>query len=255
MLRVEHDGRETAYEHTAGAGPTLCCVHGSGATKAIWKAQRARLSYDVAALDLAGHGDSPDVDTSAGPATLSAYVDDLAAVVAALEADVVVGNSLGGAVIIQALLDEAIDVDRAVLIGSGAKLGVAEPLREWLRTDWDRAVSFLHDADRLFHDPSRALRETSEAAMRATGRAVTARDFLTCHAFDARGELAAIERPVLALTGVHDTLTPPRFHGYLARTVPDGRAALVPEAAHLSMLEAPSAVNTLLRAFIPRDEG
>ena len=56
--------------------------------------------FPVAALDLSGHGESDDVDAEPGYTALSAYVDDVLAVAEAVDADVLVGNSLGGAVLL-----------------------------------------------------------------------------------------------------------------------------------------------------------
>lgn len=250
MQTVDHHGRETAFAITAGVGPTLCCVHGSGGSRAVWKAQRARLDLSVAALDLAGHGDSPDVEITTGQDTLEAYVRDTLAVARKVEADILVGNSLGGAVVLATLLDHDSAIDGAILVGSGAKLGVSDPLRSWLEADWGQAVEYLHGTNRLFHDPPSHLRRLSLEEMRTVGQVVTRRDFLTCHDFDVRDRLSEIDVPVLALTGVHDTLTPPRFHAYVSANCTTARAALVPDAAHLSMLERPNAVNRLVTEFV-----
>lgn len=250
MQTVAHHGRETAFGITEGIGPTLCCVHGSGGSRAVWKAQRARLEHPVAALDLAGHGHTADVDVTAGEQALQTYVRDTLAVAEAVDADVLVGNSLGGAVVLAAILDHDPDIDAAILVGSGAKLGVAARLRSWLEDDWEEAVAFLHGTDLLFHDPPTELRALSEEGMHSVGRRITRRDFLTCHEFDVRNRLSEIPVPVLALTGVHDSLTPPRFHAYLSANCPTARAALVPDAAHLSMLERPGPVNRLVTEFL-----
>lgn len=252
MKTVAHHDRETAYETSGGAGPTLCCIHGSGGTRAVWKSQLARLDNPVVALDLTGHGDSSDLSVGAGTPARRVYVEDTLAVLEAVQADVLVGNSLGGAVALQALLEHDPDIEAMVLVGSGAKLGVASRLREWLADDWDQAVSFLHEPDRLLHDPDERLLETSQTAMRQVGREVTERDFLSCHEFDVRDRLSVVEVPLLAFTGEYDELTPPWFHTALAEGVPTGRAALVPEAAHLSMLERPAPVNRLLAEFSAR---
>lgn len=249
---VHHHGRETAYETSPGTGVGLCCVHGSGGTRAVWKALRARADRPVTALDLAGHGASADVETAAGAETLEAYVEDVAAVHRAADARVLVGNSLGGVVALQTVLSgpAALDVEALVLVGSGARLAVAGSLRGLLATDFERTVEVLHGPDRLFHDPPERLREVSVTGMHAVGSAVTERDFLTCHRTDLRDRLDAVDVPVLALTGVHDELTPPRLSAAVAAGVPDGRAALVPAAAHLSMLERPGRVRALLGWFL-----
>ncbi|MFC7165478.1 alpha/beta fold hydrolase [Halospeciosus flavus] len=251
---VDHDGRTTAFRRTArGAdGPPVLFVHGSGGSHRIWKAQLSRLSRDVpvVALDLSGHGDSDDVDTPPGEETLHAYARDVLAVAEETGASVLCGNSLGGAVVLRAVLDHGADPDALVLAGSGAKLTVADPLREWLDDDFERAVAFLHGEDRLFHDPDDRLLELSRDGMEAVGRAVTRRDFLSCHTFDVRDRLDEVTAPTLALTGEHDALTPPAYHEFLAEHVPDAEWTTVPDAAHLAMLENPTAFDEALLGFL-----
>ena len=255
MERVTHDDRATASRRfdRGGDGPTVCLVHGSGGTKDVWKSQ-ARLAdrFPAVAVDLSGHGDSDDVATPAGRETLDAYADDVVAVAEREGATVLCGNSLGGAVALWIALERDLALDGLVLAGTGAKLAVAEPLRDALADDFDRAVSLLHEPDRLFHDAPAEYVELSKASMRACGRAVTERDFLTCHAFDVRDRLDEIDVPALAVVGAHDGLTPPAYHEYLADGIPAGEWTELPGAAHLAMLERPAAFNDALAAFLDR---
>ena len=255
MNRISHDGRATAYRRfdRGGEGPTVCFVHGSGGTKDVWKSQ-ARLAdrFPGVAVDLSGHGDSDDVGTAAGPETLDAYADDVVAVAEATGATVLCGNSLGGAVALRVALDRDLGLDGLVLAGTGAKLGVAGPLRDALATDFDRAVSLLHAPDRLFHDAPAEYIDLSEAAMRACGREVTERDFLTCHAFDVRDRLDEVGVPTLAVVGERDELTPPAYHEYLAVEIRACEWTEISEAAHLAMLERPAAFNEALSGFLDR---
>ena len=248
METVTHHGRETAYRQRGDGGPSILFVHGSGATHGIWKAQLSRLAgdYTVTALDLSGHGESDDVDTEPGPETLDAYARDVLAVAEAVDADVLVGNSLGGAVVLTALLDHDADSTGVVLVGSGAKLAVHEDLRDLLTNDWERAIDTLHEPDRLFHDADDRYVTVSRQAMRDVGQSVTRRDYLSCHTFDVRDRLDEITYPFFALTGIHDELTPPDYHEFLAEHVPDGTWATVGGAAHLCMLETPEAFNEAL---------
>lgn len=254
MELVEHHGRSTAFRRSgrSDGGATLVFVHGSGGDHAVWKAQLARLAsdFEVVALDLSGHGDSEDVSTESGPQTLDAYTDDVLAVAEETDADVLVGNSLGGAVVQHLLLEREFEPEAAILVGSGARLAVLPDLLDWLESDFDRAVEFLHDGDRLFHDPDERYVAASTETMYDVGPAVTSMDFRTCNEFDVRDRLDEISVPVLAVTGEYDQLTPPRFHEYLAEEVPDGRWETIPDAAHLSMLERPVAFNGVLRSFL-----
>ena len=255
METVTHDGRTTAYRvRGGGSGTPALFVHGSGGTHAVWKSQLARLAGDrpVAALDLSGHGESEDIDTDPGPETLDAYARDVQAVAREVGAGVLVGNSLGGAVVLGTVFDHGASPEAAVLAGSGAKLTVLDDLRDWLAGEdggFDRAVEFLHGDDLLFHDPDDRELAFSKAAMRECGREVVERDFLSCHTFDVRDRLGEVDTPVFALTGEHDRLTPPEFHEHVAEHVQDGAWTTVDDAAHLSMLEAPERFNDALSDF------
>ncbi|SEW29667.1 alpha/beta fold hydrolase [Halobacterium jilantaiense] len=260
MQTVSHHGRTTAYRVRGdGAGAPALFVHGSGGTHAVWKSQLARLAGDrpVAALDLSGHGESEDIATDSGPATLDAYARDVLAVADAVDARVLVGNSLGGAVVLTAVLDHDASPDAVVLAGSGAKLTVLDDLRDWLAGedgDFSRAVEFLHGDDLLFHDPDDRELAFSKTAMRECGRAVVERDFLSCHTFDVRDRLGEVDVPVFALTGEYDRLTPPAFHEHVAEHVQDGAWTTVGDAAHLSMLEVPEEFNDALSEFLDSGE-
>lgn len=254
METVAHHGRETAYRAPDVAGVPVVFVHGSGADHRVWVRQYGRSDgpYAGVALDLSGHGDSADVDTPAGEETLTAYATDLAAVARTVDARVLVGNSLGGAVVLAAALEERVEVDGLVLCGTGAKLGVSDDLLATMAEDFDAFVDAAHARDMLFHDPAASTDAASREAMRAVGPAVTRRDFHICDRFDVRDRLDEIGTPGLAVTGEHDRLTPPRFHEYLAGELPDCECALVPEAAHLSFLERPDAWNERVDPFVRR---
>jgi len=251
MDGVTHHGRTTAYRDGDRDGPTACFVHGSGGTSEVWKSQ-FRLDARVVALDLSGHGESDDIAADPGYETLSAYVDDVTAVAREVDADVLVGNSLGGAVVMQTALERDLSLAGIVLAGTGAKLTVLDDLLRWLAEDFDRAVEWLHDPDRLFHDADEATLAVSRDAMEATGRAVTERDFRTSHEFDVRDDLGEIDVPGLAVVGEHDRLTPPWYHEVLAESIPDCDLAVLEDAAHLAMLERPDAFNATLATFVDR---
>ena len=258
METVSHHGRETAYEVSdrGGDGPPVCCIHGSGGAREVWKAQhRLADRTPVVTVDLSGHGDSDDIDATPGYPTLSAYADDVLAVAEATESRVLVGNSLGGAVALHVLLEREFSPDAVVLTGTGARLGVLEDLLSWLEDDFERAVEFLHGTDRLFHDPDPELRDLSTERMYECGQAVTNRDFRTCHVFDVRDQLGEIDVPVLAVCGEHDQLTPPWFHEYLADEIPDADLAEIEDAAHMAMLEQPAAFNEAVTSFLERTVG
>ncbi|RQG95857.1 alpha/beta fold hydrolase [Natrarchaeobius chitinivorans] len=253
MDAVTHHGRQTAYDVTSrsGAGPPLCCIHGSGGSRDRWRFQRRLADHaPVVSLDLSGHGESDDIDATPGYSTLSAYADDVLAVVDATESRTLLGGSLGGAVALHVLLERDVDLDGVILTGTGARLGVLDDLLTWLQTDFDRAVEFLHEPGCFFADPDPELRDRSVETMYECGQAVTRRDFLTCHTFDVRDRLEEIDVPTLVIYGTRDRLTPPWYHEYLADEIPDCDAVEISDVGHLSMLERPETFNDAVEGFL-----
>lgn len=253
MPSVRVDDRAIAYR-TADRGSgerSIVFVHGSGADRHVWKAQdRLARRYSLTALDLSGHGASDDIDREPGPATLDAYVRDVSAVCEAVDADVLVGNSLGGAVVLTAVLNRDVSVDAIGLVGTGAKLAVREDFRRQLAEDFTGAVEAFHRPNWLFASAPEELVEASRTTMLACGQAVTERDFLTCHTFDVRDRLDEIDRPALAVCGATDRLTPVSYHTYLAREIDRGVLSVIDDAAHLVMLERPDPFNRVLESFV-----
>jgi 3-oxoadipate enol-lactonase / 4-carboxymuconolactone decarboxylase len=65
--------------------------------------------------------------------------------------------------------------------------------------------------------------------------------------FDVRARLADIARPVLAVAGAHDPVTPPASLRHIADGVPDGRLVIVEDAGHQIPVEAPAVTAQLIR--------
>ncbi|MGE5198274.1 MAG: alpha/beta fold hydrolase, partial [Rhodospirillaceae bacterium] len=97
------DGVEIGYTH-AGSGPvSLIFIHGGLASRAFWAPQMAALAgaFRMAALDLGGHGSS---GRNRDDWSVAAFAGDVCAVAEALDLRhvVLVGNSLGGPVALEA---------------------------------------------------------------------------------------------------------------------------------------------------------
>lgn len=255
MGSVSHHGRSTAYRtfDRGGVGHTVLAVHGSGGSHRVWTPQsRVATDYPLVALDLSSHGESDGVSAQPGYETLSAYVDDVVAVAEAVDADVLLGNSLGAAVVLTALVERDLDASGIVLAGAGRRLPVPEDLLELAAANFPEAVEYLHTPDHLFHDADAETLDISRAALRETGQEVLDRDLRTAHTVDLRGQLSGIDVPALAVVGEYDRLTPPYFHEDLCVELPDCEMAVIDDAAHLAMLEAPAAFNDTLSDFLAR---
>jgi 3-oxoadipate enol-lactonase len=67
---------------------------------------------------------------------------------------------------------------------------------------------------------------------------------------DSTPDLAHIAVPVLLIAGEHDEVTPPDVAQEMERAIPRARAAVIPEAGHLSNLERPGVFSRALHDFL-----
>ncbi|MBZ5739464.1 bifunctional 3-oxoadipate enol-lactonase/4-carboxymuconolactone decarboxylase PcaDC [Nocardioides mangrovi] len=216
-------------------------------------------AFDVVAWDLPGHGHNRSVPEE--PFAMA----ELAAGVLAVVDDVLTqrgqprgpffyaGDSVGGAVGLQLLLDAPDRVVAAALLCTGAKIGTEESWTE--RIGSVRAsgtpVMVAGSAERWF-GPGFLEREPERggALLRALSDAVDEGYVQVCGAlaaYDVRAMLGQVKAPVLAVGGSHDVATPPASLQEIADGVADGRYVELEGVAHLAPAEAPGEVAALLR--------
>ncbi|MGN6722973.1 MAG: alpha/beta fold hydrolase [Marmoricola sp.] len=92
-----------------GAGPTIVLIHGIGHRRQAWRevVDLLRDDFDVIAIDLPGHGESPDIELDGRNAkdALRADLEELLTHLGVTN-PIVVGNSLGGLIALEAGADE-----------------------------------------------------------------------------------------------------------------------------------------------------
>jgi 3-oxoadipate enol-lactonase/4-carboxymuconolactone decarboxylase len=243
----------TATTFTEAPGRPLLLLGPSLGTSAesLWAACAGRLygRYHVVGWDLPGHG-------AAAPATGPFTIADLAREVLALadrirpgESFCYAGDSIGGAVGLQLLLDAPDRVGAAALLCTGARIG--EPAMwhdraKLVRAEGTEAV-VAGSRERWFAPgPAPASAEQLVAALRAADAESYAR---TCEAlaeFDVRDRLPEIAAPVLAVAGGYDRPTPPDSLRAIADGVLHGRLVVLDGVAHLAPAENPEVVAFLL---------
>lgn len=219
--------------------------------ESLWARCASRLygRYHVVGFDLPGHGRSAPAD---GPFT----IPDLAAEVLALadrlqpgERFLYAGDSIGGAIGLQILLDAPERVAAAALLCTGAKIG--EPAAWHERAELVRAKGtgavVAGSIERWFNPAfPPAGREPLLDALRATDDESYARCCEALASFDVRDRLSEIATPVLAVAGGHDKPTPPDGLRLIASSVRNGRLVVLDEIAHLAPAESPEVVAFLL---------
>ncbi len=236
-------------------GPSL----GTSAST-LWSACAGHLAdrFHVVAWDLPGHGSTHEA--APGDFDMADLAAGVLVVVDAVQAErgetagpfAYAGDSVGGAVGLQLLLDTPERVRAAVLLctsaGFAAFPGYVERART-VRASGTAAVVEL-SAQRWFgrgfldHHP-----EQGSALLHGL-QAVDDEGYAqTCEAiarFDVRDRLAEITQPVLAVAGSDDVATPPVQLEEIATGVRNGRLVVLDGVGHLAPAEEPSVVAKLL---------
>jgi 3-oxoadipate enol-lactonase/4-carboxymuconolactone decarboxylase len=219
----------------------------------LWQRCAEFLSSDfwVVGWDLPGHGGSDpaiEFDLAALGESVLAAAEQLSPAATFHYA----GDSLGGAVGLQLLLDAPGRVASATLLCTGARIG--EPAGWQERAAAVRAdgtESLLESAPGRWFGPGFADRSADIAKALLTDLAGThnASYAAACEAladFDVRARLHEISTPILAIAGAHDAVTPPSSLRHIATGVLHGRLVVLDRVAHLAPAEAPHEVAQLI---------
>lgn len=242
-------GSEQIYFIERGDGLPVIFVHGAGSSHLIWGAQARSLgeAARAIALDLPGHNRS----SGTGRDSIDAYRDLLCAFLDAfgVERAVIVGHSMGGAIVQSFALAFPDRVAALALIGTGARLRVLPALLDAespIFVDVLRKVtqeSFAAGADVV-------LVQKAEAQLLACDPYVVRGDYAACNAFDVMDRIGAIGVPTLILCGAEDRMTPPKYSEFLASKISGARLEVIANAGHQVMIEQPAAVNRALSQFV-----
>ena len=218
---------------------------------ACWGACAAFLSadFDIVAWELPGHG------SDRGPVSADLTIEDVAAgVLAEVEGPFLyAGDSVGGQVGLQLLLDAPDRVLGAVLCCTGARIGDDDVWRDRVAQVRASGTASLvtASAQRWFgagfleREPERAsallhaLRDSSDDGYVAVCGAIAA--------YDARDRLAEITAPVVAVAGAEDPVCPPDLLREVADGVKDGRLVVLDGVAHQAPAERPDEIARIIR--------
>jgi len=245
------DGVEIAYSARGEGETALVFVHGGLADRAFWAPQMQQLAdrYRVVALDLAGHGAS---GRERAAWTIPAFSQDVRAVVEALDLRraVLVGNSLGGPVALEAA---------ALLPGRVIGVVAVDTLHDATITfspgeAKERAAAFRQDFPAaghamvvsLFHAETQPeLRDWAERRMCGMPRQVVAGMMEGFAGYDVG---AACRRAGVPIRAINGDLWPTNVER--GRTVAPGfAAAVMAGTGHFPMLERPAEFNRHLVEF------
>lgn len=231
---------------------TLVFIHGSGGNHTLWAHQYGRLhkQYNIAAINLPGHGPSE----GNGERSIDAYCQWMKKILQALnlEAPLLVGHSLGGAIALGFALRYPQDIAGIACIGAGLKMPVNSFFLDFLKTnppvlpaeilDLICKLSLAKENREKYFEPLRK----SLALARVD---VLYGDLLACHERDLTSEASNIAVPALIVCGDQDKMTPPELSRALAAKIRGAKLQIIEGAGHTVMLEKPTELNGCLKQF------
>jgi pimeloyl-ACP methyl ester carboxylesterase len=247
-----------------GDGPPIVFVHGIVFDHTMYEAQFEDLPdrYRCIALDLRGHGHS---EAPRGPWTMQDCVDDVIAFIEGVDATPchLVGLSWGGMIGVRIAVQRPELLRSVVLLDTSAgaeRPDLAELERGFISMIQaqgmsddvigssvpvmfgQRYVNEHEDGITVYYDRLRTM--DPNAVVDALG-AIIERDSV----LDRLGE---IKMPVLVIHGEQDAAIPIAEAEAIAAGIAGAELVRVPDAGHMTPLEAPDAVNVALAEFLAR---
>ncbi|MCL3816977.1 alpha/beta fold hydrolase [Aeromicrobium wangtongii] len=267
------DGTQIAATRRRGAGQTVVLLHAGVADRRAWDSVSELLGadgLDPVAYDRRGYGDTP----AANDSSAFTHVDDLVAVLDGLGIGraLLVGNSMGGALALDAALLHPSRIAGLVLIGAAVSgmtdddtpfdwqldpttAALLEPAEDPDVETEERIAALAHlwldgpaaPAGRV-GGPARELFATMNRQILQIGAPDDAGD----SGVDAWTRLGEVSVPALCAYGDLDLPPDLPFYEETARRLGQGPARVLPGVAHLPGLEKPELIAGLVRDLLLR---
>ena len=229
--------------------PTIIFIHGAGGSSRVWHDQIVGLSarLNAIAVDLPGRARS----TGPGKQTIAEYADTVVRFITdiGIPDPILAGLSMGGAIVLQVLLDQPNLLKAGILFGTGARMAVAPAIFDRIEKDYNGFVDWLCKICVSKKTDPRTIRPFGED-LRRSRPAVVSGDFRACDRFDAGEQLSEIEAPVLVITGEEDRLTPPEFGEVLEKGIGTASRVHITGAGHLVPMEKPDESSQAILKFL-----
>jgi pimeloyl-ACP methyl ester carboxylesterase len=270
LHQVDLPGADAVNYAEIGEGEPIIFVHGIAG---CWRNWLENLPYfgrthRAIALDLPGFGDSPMPSWEITMANYGRLIHDFCERLGIDSVAALVGNSMGGFISTEAVIEEPERFERLVLI-SAAGISFAEwggtpldaasrifkaaiPLMSGERRSyWTRPRGRKLAFGRVVRNPNGLRPELLAEQVRPGLQAPGFSDALTSiWGYDTRARLPEIEIPTMVVWGLNDQIVPVEAALGYHRLIPRSRLEIFERTGHLPMLERPSRFNPLLEGFI-----
>ena len=235
-------------------GHPIVFIHGSGDSARIWRLQTDYFgSQRAVAIDLPGHGERPD--TFDADVTVQQYAQAAYEIVTNelhLQAPIIAGHSLGGAVALTMALEYGQQLGGLLLVGTGARLRVHPTLLEDARQASSASPttrSRISEMAFASSTPSQIADETLQEQKTPAPNTLY-RDLAACNVFDVMSRLSEIHVPTLIICGEDDKLTPVKYSQYMHQHITGSDLHIIPDAGHYVMREQPQAFNQMAAQWL-----
>lgn len=234
-----------------GSGKPVILVHGNTGSSRWWSLVMDMPGYRVIAPDLPNFGRSDPLEV----ADIDVYADHLAGFISALglQAPVVVGHSLGGAVVMSMAARRPELASAIVLVDSAAPAGLKTPEEhypyiELFRTNRDMMRQALAGVAPTMRNVE-LLESLTDDAMQMAPLAF-AGNARVLERFNYVGRAGAFAGPVLVLWGGKDSIITESMARQTAGAYRHARLEIIDTVGHSVMVEDPERFRTLLAEFL-----
>lgn len=270
LHQVDLPGAAAVNYAEIGKGEPILFIHGLAG---CWRNWLENLPYfgrthRAISIDLPGFGDSPMPSWEISMPNYGRLIHDFCERLGIDRVAALVGNSMGGFIATEAVIEEPQRFDRLVLI-SAAGISFAEwegrsldaaarifkaaiPMlsgerRVYWTTPRGRKIAF----GRIFRNPNKLRPELLAEQVRPGLQAPGFSDALAATwGYDTRERLPEIEIPTMVVWGLNDQVVPVEGALGYHRLIPKSRLEIFERTGHLPMLERPQRFYPLLDEFI-----
>ena len=227
---------------------TLVFIHGSGGDHTNWIQQYTPLknSFNIAALDLPGHGRSE----GPGEQEVAAYVEWVKKILDGLGVvnPVLIGHSLGAAICLSFVIRYG-TAAAVVPVGGGVKMSVNSLFLEGLKQDPTATLEMAAKYAVAKQNRERYSGLIMES-LSLVDPGIIHGDFSACNSLDITEAVAEIRIPTLVICGAEDKMTPPSLSQFIGDRISGARLNMIEGAGHFVMMENPEAFNETLTVFV-----
>ena len=230
--------------------PPVILIHGAGGHHLFWPPQVRRIpNQRIFAVDLPGHGKSEGL----GYHAIDDYAGEIIGFIRALKlnAAVLAGHSMGGAVALKAAIRSPNRVLGLCLVGTGARLRVSPAILQSASdpSTFETAVRLITD-NSFAPDADPRLKGLGVQRMAETRPSVLYGDLLACDAYSAADQLSKVSTPTYILCGALDKMVPLKSSEFLRDNITGAKMEILPNAGHMLMLEQPDQTADRLSSFL-----